>query len=94
MEFDLTQHDTDHEMRRGHDSCESDTLSLEDGQSDVTVEDVVEEPPRPPAVMSEMRGARAAFRFRDDVELETTFAQRTFLMRSVPRFQQGHFATP
>ena len=51
------------------------TQSLEDGQSDVNVEDVVEEPPKPPAVMPEMRGARAAFGSLDDVELETTVAQ-------------------
>ena len=67
--------------------------SLEDGQSDVSVEDDVEEPPTPPEVMSEMRGARAVFRSRDGVELETTFAQRTLLMRGVARFPRGHFTT-
>ena len=86
LEFDLIQHVAG--------SSESDTLSLEDGQSDVSVEDVVEEPPIPHAVMSEMRGARAVFRFSDDVELEITFAHRTFLMRSVPRFPRGHLAKP
>ena len=73
---------------------DSDTESLADGASTVSIHSVVEEE-SPADVVHDIRGnsvvIREAFLSIDAVDLHTIFAKRAAVMKAIPRFLRGSF---
>ena len=74
---------------------DSDTESLADGASIVSIHSVVEEEESPADVVHDIRvnsvAIREAFLSLDTVDLHTIFNKRAAVMKAIPRFLRGSF---